>query len=113
MKTADSVLNARGRLTVPWLIVPPAAALLVFFLMPLLVVLASLAGFATLGCGWAGLHAGRIAASQLVRIAPFQKLVQKFLVDCSFVRHVSLSPLSHYGPPHKIPDSPHSVRDHC
>lgn len=40
MKTADSVLNARGRLTVPWLIVPPAAALLVFFLMPLLVVLA-------------------------------------------------------------------------
>ena len=40
MKTADSVFNARGRLTVPWLIVPPAAALLVFFLMPLLVVLA-------------------------------------------------------------------------
>jgi len=40
VKTADSVLNARGRLTVPWLIVPPAAALLVFFLMPLLVVLA-------------------------------------------------------------------------
>jgi competence protein ComEC len=37
---------------------------------PLLVVACCLAGFLTLGCGWAGVHMGRIAASQLSRIAP-------------------------------------------
>jgi competence protein ComEC len=37
---------------------------------PALVVVACLIGFACLGCGWAGVHAGRIAASALARIAP-------------------------------------------
>jgi competence protein ComEC len=37
---------------------------------PLLVAVACLAGFLVLGCGWAGVHAGRIAASQLAPIAP-------------------------------------------
>src|SRR3954468_520657 len=37
---------------------------------PLLVVAGALLGFLLLGCGWAGVHAGRIAASQLARIAP-------------------------------------------
>jgi hypothetical protein len=36
----------------------------------LLVLAGALIGFVLLGCGWAGVHAGRIGASQLARIAP-------------------------------------------